>query len=204
MTVGRPEGEAPAETLNGSFVSGNYFQMLRLTPAAGRLADAVRRFTGRGSGRGPQSRRVDAAVGARRDIAGTAVLLNGVPATIVGVAPEGFYGETMTPNPPEVWIPLANEPQLQPAARLLETPASHWLYVIGRLRADKALEPIQARLTSTLQHWLTTRLTLTPELRAEIAQQHIKIVSAAVGVTTCATRLLPRCSSCRPRRQSCS
>ena len=191
VTVGRPEGEAPAETLNGSFVSGNYFQMLRLTPAAGRLAMP----SDDSPGAAPVAVLSHAAwtrrFGARRDIGGTAVLLNGVPATIVGVAPEGFYGETMRPNPPEMWIPLANEPQLQPAARLLEAPASHWLYVIGRLRADTPLEPIQARLTSTLQHWLTTRLPLTPELRAEIAQQHIKIVSAAVGVTSMRDEVAP-------------
>jgi predicted permease len=191
VTVGRPQGDAPAETLNGSFVSGNYFQMLRLTPAAGRLAvpsDDV-------PGAAPVAVLSHAAwtrrFGARPDIAGTAVLLNGVPGTVVGVAPEGFYGETMRPNPPEVWIPLANEPQLQPAARLLNAPGSHWLYIIGRLRADTPLEPLEARLTSTLQHWLTTRLTLTPELRAEIAQQHIEIVSAAVGVTSMRDEVAP-------------
>jgi predicted permease len=191
VTVGRPQGEAPAETLNGSFVSGNYFQMLRLTPAAGRLATP----SDDQPGAAPIAVLSHAAwtrrFGARPDIAGTPVLLNGVPGTIVGVAPQGFYGETMRPNPPEVWIPLANEPQLQPAARLLNAPASHWLYIIGRLRADTPLEPIEARLTSTLQHWLMTRLTLTPELRTEIAQQHIEIVSAAVGVTSMRDEVAP-------------
>ena len=191
VTVGRPEGEAPAETLNGSFVSGNYFQMLRLTPAAGRLATPSDDQPGAAAVAVLSHAAWTRRFGARPDIAGTPVLLNGVPGTIVGVAPQGFYGETMRPNPPEVWIPLANEPQLQPAARLLNAPASHWLYIIGRLRADTPLEPIEARLTSTLQHWLTTRLTLTPELRAEIAQQHIEIVSAAVGVTSMRDEVAP-------------
>ncbi len=37
VTIGRPDGDAPAETLNGAFVSGNYFQLFELSPAAGRL-----------------------------------------------------------------------------------------------------------------------------------------------------------------------
>jgi macrolide transport system ATP-binding/permease protein len=191
ITVGRPQGDAPAETLNGSFVSGNYFQMLRLTPAAGRLAMPTDDLPGAAPVAILSHTAWTRRFGARHDVAGTAVLLNGVPGTIVGVAPDGFYGETMRPNPPEVWIPLANEPQLQPAARLLEAPASHWLYVMGRLRPNTAIEPIQARLTSTLQHWLTTRLTLTPELTAEIARQHVKIVSAAVGVRSMRDEVAP-------------
>jgi predicted permease len=191
ITIGRPQGEAPAETLNGSFVSGNYFQMLQVTPAVGRLAAPSDDLPGAAPvailSHAAWTRRF----AARPDIAGTAVRLNGVPGTIVGVAPEGFYGETMRPNPPEVWIPLANEPQLQPAARLLDATGSHWLYVIGRLRPGVPTEPIQARLTSTLQHWLATRLTLTPELRADIPQQHVKIVSAAVGVRSMRDEVAP-------------
>ena len=37
VTVGRPDAGAPAETLNGAFVSGNYFQLFEQVPAAGRL-----------------------------------------------------------------------------------------------------------------------------------------------------------------------
>ena len=37
VTIGRPDDDAPPETLNGAFVSGNYFQLFELVPAAGRL-----------------------------------------------------------------------------------------------------------------------------------------------------------------------
>ena len=37
ITIGRDTSGAPSETLNGAFVSGNYFQMFELVPAVGRL-----------------------------------------------------------------------------------------------------------------------------------------------------------------------
>src|SRR5688500_14190510 len=37
VTIGRANDDAPAETLAGGFVTGNYFQMFELSPAAGRL-----------------------------------------------------------------------------------------------------------------------------------------------------------------------
>jgi predicted permease len=120
--------------------------------------------------------------GASPDIAGTVVLLNGLPATIVGVAPEGFYGETLRPRSTEIWIPLSNEPLLQPPARLLEAKSSHWLYVIGRLPPGAALAPVESRLTATLQHWLSTAITVRSEERDRIGRQSITIVPAGSGI----------------------
>src|SRR5690606_8087369 len=37
ITIGRPVPDAPDATLDGAYVSGNYFRMFGLTPAAGRL-----------------------------------------------------------------------------------------------------------------------------------------------------------------------
>ena len=181
VTIGQPDGETPPETLNGALVSGNYFPMFEVAPAAGRLLDPaddapgaaavavlsyhawIHRFAGRG------------------DVVGRRVTLNGVPATIVGVAARGFYGEALRPDPPQLWLPLSNEPRLQPAARLLEAPPLHWLYVIGRLRPETAVAPIEAQLTATLRHWLGT-VDLSRERGATIAQQRIAVIPAASGI----------------------
>jgi predicted permease len=180
MAIGRAEGDAPPESLKSAFVSGNYFEMFGLAPAAGRLLSVQDDRPGAPtvaviSHRVWKNRYQGASVG------GLPVTLNGVPATIVGVAPEGFYGETLRPDPAELWIPLANEPLLQPQSRLLETKPSHWLYLIGRLPPDvqDALEP---RLTATLQQWISANIELNADQQARVAQQSVTIVPAAAGV----------------------
>lgn len=181
VTIGRPDADAPAETLNGAYVSGNYFQLFELSPAAGRLIhpdDDVRGATPVGVlSHSAWSDRFQA----RTDIVGRTVTLNGVTATIVGVAPQGFYGENLRPNPPDIWMPLSSEPLLQPAARLLDAKPLHWLYAIGRLKPGVAVPPLQARLTAALQHWLAT-VELTPSERADVPRQRIAIIPAAAGI----------------------
>jgi macrolide transport system ATP-binding/permease protein len=76
-----------------TYVSGNYFEMLGVRPAAGRL---IRPTEGRASGADPVlvlsygywCRRFNS----DPNVVGKAVRLNGHPFTIVGVAPEGFHG----------------------------------------------------------------------------------------------------------------
>ena len=181
VTIGRPDVDAPAETLNGAYVSGNYFQLFELSPAAGRLIqpdDDVR-------GAAPVGVLSHTAWSdrfqARTDIIGRTVTLNGVSATIVGVAPQGFYGEHLRPNPADLWMPLSSEPLLQPAARLLDAKPLHWLYAIGRVKPGAAVPSIQERLTATLQHWLGT-VELTAAERAEVSRQRIAVIPAPSGI----------------------
>src|SRR5690606_16027154 len=101
ITVGRPDDGTPGETLPGSFVSGNYFQTFGLLPAAGRLVQPSDDAPGAAPVAVISHRAWVTRFGGRTDVVGGAVLLNGVPATIVGVAPEGFYGETLRPDPPD-------------------------------------------------------------------------------------------------------
>ena len=183
VTIGRTDADTPPETMNGVFVSGNYFQMLELVPAAGRLIQPSDDRPGAPSAAVISYRAWRERFQMRGEIIGSTVTLNGLPATIIGVAPQGFYGETMRPNPAEIWIPLANEPLLQPAARLIEANASHWLYIIGRLKPGVAIAPLQSQLRAELQRWIGSVLDLTAREREEIPQQHINVVSAASGVS---------------------
>jgi len=191
ITVGASQPRAPADTLSGAFVSGNYFQMLDLSPAAGRLfepaddgpsAAPVAVISHRAWARHFQQ---------RPDVVGRVVLLNGVAATIIGVAPNGFFGETLRPDPADIWIPLSNEPRLQPVARLLTVKSSHWLYVMGRLKPGSSPQEVQARLTAKLRQWITATLELSPEERERIPLQHVNVVAASRGVSSMRDELRP-------------
>ncbi|MGE5813114.1 MAG: ABC transporter permease, partial [Acidobacteriota bacterium] len=191
ITIGRADADVPPETLEASFVSGNYFQMFELVPAAGRLLQASDDTRGSAPVAVISYRAWTNRFERRSDVVGRAVMLNGISATIVGVAPEGFYGDMLRPDPAEMWVPLANEPLLQPAARLLEAKASHWLYIIGRLKPRVPILPLQSRLTTELQHWIAATLELSPDDRREIPKQHINIISAAGGVSNMRDEVAP-------------
>ena len=182
LTVGRTDAGVPPETLRGSFVSGNYFAMFDLAPAAGRLLTPSDDRPGEVAV-AVISHRAWTQMHGRRDVVGSTVTLNGVAATIVGVAPEGFYGEMLRPDPADLWVPLSAEPLLRPSARLLEAKQLHWLYLIGRLRPAQSVPALEGRLTAVLQQWLTATLELRADERARIPQQHLTIVPAAAGVS---------------------
>ena len=182
VTVGRPGAGSPPESLNGVFVSGNYFELFEVVPAAGRLLQPSDDERGDPPAAVISYRAWRDRFGGRTDIIGTTATLNGVPATIVGVAAESFYGEMIRPGATEVWITLASEPLLQPAARLLEARGSHWLYAMGRLGPDTAVGPLQEKLTAELRNWITANVTLSEDERGQVAQQRINIIPAAGGV----------------------
>jgi macrolide transport system ATP-binding/permease protein len=191
VTIGHADSDTPPDTLNGSFVSGNYFQTFEAVPAAGRLIQPSDDRPGAAPVAVISYRAWRNRFRSRADIIGSDVTLNGVHATISGVAPQGFYGAMLRPDPPDLWVPLSSEPLLQPAARLLEAKGSHWLYLIGRLEAGVPIAPLQARLTTALQHWIATTLDLTADDRKEVPQQHINVIPAAAGVSNLRDEVAP-------------
>jgi macrolide transport system ATP-binding/permease protein len=178
----RQPGGVTAESFAGELVSGNYFATFGVVATRGRLL-------------APADDRSDAALSAvvafrtweRRfgsdpAIVGQSIALNGIPVTIVGVAPAGFYGDTLRPNPPEIWLPIAGEPLVQPEARLIATPTSHWLYLIGRAGPGARPDQIAPRVSGLLRQWLSALPDLAARDRVRIPQQEIRIVPAATGV----------------------
>lgn len=182
VTVGRPSVDAPGSPFKASLVSGNYFQMFGLGAAAGRPLSMADDRPGAPPVAVMSYRAWTQAYDASPAIVGASLLLNGVPTTIVGVAPEGFFGEMLRPDPPDFWIPLSSEPLVQPQSHLLDAKGSNWLYVIGRLRTGVEKEPLQAQLTGALQQWIRANLDLPQADRARVPEQHIVLASAANGV----------------------
>ena len=78
--------------------------------------------------------------GSDPSVVGATFVIEGHPFTVVGVAPPGFFGETLRSNPPDIWIPLQQEPLINSTSGLLRQPISAWLRVIGRLRPGASIE----------------------------------------------------------------
>ena len=88
-------------------------------------------------------------------VVGSTLMIEGHAFTVSGIAPPGFFGETLRADPPDLWLPLQHEPLITGAdTSLLRQPVSAWLRVIGRLRADATIEGMDARLTVFLRQWM--------------------------------------------------
>src|SRR5499427_2866396 len=106
ITVRRAGPLTVAKSVMATFVSGTYFRVFGLSPAAGRLfmdaddqkgapATAVMRYdTWKQDYAGDSS------------VVGATFYINTKPATIIGVAPKGFYGDRLDTNPPKYFLPM--------------------------------------------------------------------------------------------------
>jgi len=128
-----------SERIEGEFVSGNYFDVLKANPALGRgfLAEEDR-----APGTSPVvvisntlwRQRYNSDPG----IIGKSVSLNHQPYTVIGVMPEKFVGATVI-SPPDLWVPMMMEPIAIAGSHSLTSPDEGWLMMLGRLRPDANL-----------------------------------------------------------------
>jgi putative ABC transport system permease protein len=153
-------GSEPAgipEEVVVQLVSGDYFDVLGIPPAAGRtLSAADDTVTAPGVAvvsDGFWKRRFNhdpATIGSTITIKNEAI-------TIVGSAPAGFFGESVG-RLPDFWVPLALQPRFDRLS-MLDDPRTGWLQVVGRLRpgleADHAAAGLQLFLTRSNQELST-------------------------------------------------
>ena len=176
--------DGSSESVMGQLVSGNYYSVLGLAPAAGRL------FT-------PDDDRTPGAhpvaivsysywqrrfAGAPSAIGGK-MLIDGTPFTIVGVTPPDFYG-LQVGDAPEISVPVMMQPQVMPDKENWLGRAHNtvdWVMLFGRLKpgvtvpqATAGLQPlfrgIQTQLAAEIglgkatwrNEWVEAKLTLVP------------------------------------------
>jgi predicted permease len=172
----------------GVFVSGNYFTMFGIGAAIGRTltedddkpdSPAVMVMSHR---TWRQHFHLDPSV------VGATFTINGHPMVVVGVAPPGFFGETLRSDLPDFWIPLALEPSLRRGRSLLASATLNWLYMIGRLRESARPAQLQSRVTTLLQQWLSNDTSIPEPYRNRIPQQHIVVTPAGGGVAAIRAR----------------
>ncbi|MBI4471900.1 MAG: ABC transporter permease, partial [Acidobacteria bacterium] len=135
------------QTFNGDavLVSGNYFSILGLQPAIGRLIGPGDDQT---IGQAPVvvlsyaywRTRFDASPSVLNDT----MIVNGQIMTIIGVAPPGFDGTTLGSRP-QVFVPITMRELMQPGFEGYAERRNYWAYLFARLKPGVSLE--QARAT---------------------------------------------------------
>jgi predicted permease len=120
-------------------------------------------------------------------VVGSTLMIEGHPFTVSGIAPPGFFGETLRADPPDLWLPLQHETLISGSATsLLRSPSSAWLRAIGRLRDGASIDGMGARLTVSLQQWIRKDAgypaNWMPAIERKMSENVITVVPAGAGV----------------------
>ena len=131
---------------NARMVSGNYFELLGVQPAIGRLftEDDDRTMGGhplavlgyqywsRGFGSDPS-------------VLNQTIMVNGYPLTIVGVAQKGFSSESVG-NPSDVYLPITMRKEIAPEWNGFDNRLDYWVTLFARLKPGMTREQAEAAI----------------------------------------------------------
>jgi len=134
--------------LFGYEVSGNYFDVLGVKALLGRAltpADDQKRLGHPVvvlSYAGWQRR-----FGGDPEVVGKSVKINGLAYTVLGVMPREFFGTELL-LAPELWVPMAMEPQIEPGNDWLENRNTWNCWVVGRRKPGVTAATAEAELNT--------------------------------------------------------
>ena len=122
------------ELVAAELVSGNYFEVLGVQPARGRLLVASDDLA-------PDANPIvvlsfsywKRRFGSDPNVVNQSILVNGHPFTILGVAPPGFHSVVMG-DTPDLFAPMTMKAEVKPGFKDLEDRKSRWLNIVGKLK----------------------------------------------------------------------
>ena len=156
-------GQGGTERAEADLVSGNFFEVLGVRPALGRVFTSQDE-TSPGANPvavlsyGYWTRRL----GNDPGILNKQIIVNGTGLTVVGVARAGFDGVQIGWMP-DVYLPITMKAQMTPGWNGLEDRKDHWVPVLGRIKPGLAREKAEAAIQVTYQ----------PILQFEVASLHM-------------------------------
>jgi predicted permease len=148
IVVDSGQGGSSDEKVTGRMVSGNYFAVLGLKAAAGRLFSASDDTTEDANplvvlGYSYWKRKFALSP----SILGKEIRLNGFPFTVIGVAPPAFEGDVVGEQM-ALYVPISTQPEIVRGRRWRNAPNTSWLSLIGRLKPG--VTPAQAEANLNL------------------------------------------------------
>jgi predicted permease len=186
LSVRRQGSEDAARPLRAQYVTGTYFRTLGVHPFIGRVVTSDDDRPSAPPVVVLSHQAWQSGYGADRSVVGSIVVVEGHPFTVIGVAARGFFGETVRADPPEMWIPLQQEPTIAARGSLLHQSVSPWLFIIGRLRRDASIDGTSSRLTQVLRHWIRYEAdypgSWMPEIIRDLPRQSVAVVPAGAGI----------------------
>jgi predicted permease len=186
LSVRRQGAKDSARPLWAQYVTGTYFSTLGVGTFSGRTFTADDDRPSSAPVAVLSHRAWQGVYGADPSVVGSTLVVEGHPFTVIGVAAQGYFGEAVRAFPPDIWIPLQQEPMIAGGGSLLHQSISPWLFVIGRLRRDASIGGIDPRLTETLRQWIQYDAgypsNWMPDIIRELPKQTIRVLPAGAGI----------------------
>jgi macrolide transport system ATP-binding/permease protein len=182
LTARREGPQAVAKSVMGEFVSGNYFRTFGLQAPAGRF------FTDADDDKGAAFTAVMSYdmwahdYGSDPGVVGSTFRINTQPVTIIGIAPKGYYGDRLTSNPPNFYLPLES------MAVILNVPYVHdpeveWAYVVGRVKPGVSLSAVEAKASTLLhQQFSTFKVFSNERAKTSLGRTHVVLTPGGAGI----------------------
>jgi putative ABC transport system permease protein len=174
------------ELANSELVSGNYFDVLGVGPAAGRLLLQSDDVTQDANpvvvlSFGYWQRRF----GADPRILNQTILINSHPFTVVGVVAPGFRS-VVVGDAPDLFVPMMMKPEITPGWNDLDNHRSRWLNIFARL--SPGVNRAQAEAGINLQ-WQALRAEEFKQIQGRsalfmqhfVAGSHLSLLDGALG-----------------------
>jgi len=186
LSVRREGVESAARPLRSEYVTGNYFFTLGVGAFGGRVFTTDDDRPSAPPVAVLSHRAWQGTYGGDPTVVGATFVVEGHPFTVIGVAPPGFFGETLRSDPPDIWIPVQQEPMTRGEGALLHQSVSAWLRMIGRLRPGATVAGMSPRLTEILRQWMLHDsgypANWMPEVEHVLPKQVLNVVPAGAGV----------------------
>jgi predicted permease len=165
-------------------VSGDFFQVLGIQPAAGRTFTTGEDTPGANPVAVISHGFWQRHFAADPRITGRTLRLGKGVFQIVGVAPLGFRG-ILVGTDTDIWIPIAMQGQVLPGRDYLKPRDTLWIHILARLKPGTTIERAEAATNVAFQQILQAYAAEAPgkQRREDIVNQKIQVRSGARGAS---------------------
>jgi len=140
--------------VTGVLVSGNYFSVLGVNSFLGRTITPEDDTAADGHPVVVLSYDFwKEKLGQDPNIVGQSIRINKFPFTIIGVAPNGFFGDTVGDRQ-DIWVPVTMQQQIITGRVWLDNFNASWLHCVARLKPGVSIDQARANLNLVLQQSL--------------------------------------------------
>jgi putative ABC transport system permease protein len=184
LGVRRAGTSQQAETRNGEYVSGNFFETVGVGAWIGRVLTPSDDHEGAAPVVVMSYHVWKEKYGGDPSVVGAVYQVNGHPFTVVGVAAPGFYGARLAGwAMPDFWLPLTAEVLLDGATQRLKSPDQHFLDIIGRVKPGTNSKTLEAQLRGELHDWQASHLAdMGPQEKEIWQKQTLHLTPGGAGV----------------------